>query len=147
MRAADAAIIALLEATGIDVNDSFVDADNSTNVVTHPLPYLVYESSVGDDDNDAVKRLSGPGDKLSHFFSLAYIGEDPNQARWAGEKARAALRRVRLTGTGIHKSGFVHLDESQRVRRDDDAIRPDGTPLYRGVDLYSVVVTPEELVS
>ena len=146
MSAADDALIARLETTGVDVNDSFVDSDNSTNIVTYPTPYFVYESSVGDDDNDNVARMSGPGDKLSHFFSLAYIGTTPEQARAAGKKARVALRRHRLTGTGIRKSGFVHLDESQRVRRDDDAIREDGTPLYRGVDLYSVVYTPQEFV-
>lgn len=147
MRAADEAILDLLATTGIDVNPWIVDADNTTNVVTYPVPYLVYESSVGDDEHKSTARMSGPGDKRSVFFSLAYVGETGNQAKWAGELARAALRRQRVTGTGIRASGLIRLEESQRVRRDDDAIRPDGTPLYRGVDLYSVVVTPEEFFS
>lgn len=147
MRAVDNAVLVLLEATDIDVNDTFVDADNTSNIVTYPVPYLVYESSIGDDEQIEAARLSGPGDKRSVFFSVAYIGEDRNQAQAAGERVRAAFRRQRVTGAGILASGFIRLEESQRVRRDDDAIRPDGTPLYRGVDLYSVVVTPEEFHS
>jgi hypothetical protein len=145
MRAVDDALLALLEATGIDVNDVFVDADNSGNTVEYPLPYLIYTSSIGSDTH--APRLSGDYGLRSVFFSIMYVGEDRNQAKWAGEKVRAALRRARLSGTGIRKSGLIHLDESQRVRRDDDAIREDGTPLFYGVDLYSVTVTPEEFFS
>ncbi len=149
MRAVDTAVLALLAGTGVDVNDGLVDADNSTNVVTYPVPYLVYASSIGDDNTEGSEayRLCGPGQQRSVFFSVMYVGEDRNQAKWAGEKVRTALRRKRVTGTGIRSSGLIHLEESQRVRRDDDAIRPDGTPLFYGVDNYAVVVTPEEFFS
>jgi hypothetical protein len=147
MSAADTALLALLATTNVDVNDTVVDSDNSGQVVTFPTPYFVYESSTGDDNQESTERLSGPGDKRSHFFSLAYIGDTPEQARAAGAKAHAAFRRTRITGTGIRSSGFITVDESQRVRRDDDAINPDGHALYRGVSLCSVVYTPEEFFS
>lgn len=145
MRAVDTALLTLLATTGVDVNDSFVDADNTGQTVTYPVPYLVYASSIGDDDHG--HRLSGDYGLRSVFFSIMYVGEDRNQAKWAGEKVRTALRRQRVTGAGIRSSGLIHLEESQRVRRDDDAIRPDGTPLFYGVDNYAVVVTPEEFFS
>jgi hypothetical protein len=147
MSAADTAILAILAGTGIDVNDSFVDSDNSGKTVTYPTPYFVYESSTGDDEQASTERLSGPGDKRSHFFSLAYVGDTAEQARAAGAKAHAAFRYTRIAGSGIRSSGFITVDESQRVRRDDDAITPDGHPLYRGVSLCSVVYTPEEFFS
>jgi hypothetical protein len=147
MSAADTALLALLATTSVDVNDSHVDSDNTGQTVTFPTPYFVYESSTGDDNQESTERLSGPGDKRSHFFSVAYIGDTPEQARAAGAKAHAAFRRTRITGTGIRSSGFITVDESQRVRRDDDAINPDGHALYRGVSLCSVVYTPEEFFS
>jgi hypothetical protein len=147
MSAADTALLAILAATGIDTNDTFVNADNSGKTVTFPTPYYVYESSTGDDSQKSTERLSGPGDKRSHFFTIGYVGDTAEQARAAGAKAHAAFRRARITGAGIRNSGFITVDEAQRIRRDDDAINPDGHPLYRGVSLCSVVYTPEEFHS
>ncbi len=144
MNVVDTALLALLVATGVDINDNFVDADNSTAVVTYPVPYIVYMSSIGDDH---MPRMSGHYGQRSVYFSLMYVGSTREQAKAAGEKARAALRRKRVTGAGIRSSGLIQLDESQRVRRDDDAIHADGHPLFYGVDLYSVPVTPEEFFS
>ena len=137
MRVVDDVIIAALEATGLDLNDGLVDADNSTNVVTYPLPYLVYYSSVGDDDN---ARLTGRKARRSVFFQVSYVGLTREQAKAAGERARAALQGVRFTIPG-HKAWLCQLQESQRVRRDDDAIRPDGSPLFYGVDTYALSIT------
>lgn len=137
MRAVDEVVLAALRATGVDINDGLVDADNSTNVVTYPLPYIVYYSSIGDDSN---RRLNGSKARRSVFFSLIYVGEDRNQAKWAGEKARGALADRRFVVPG-HNAWLCSLLESQRVRRDDDAIRPDGSPLFYGVDNYALAVT------
>lgn len=133
----DNVVLAILEGTGVDVNDGIVDADNSGNVVTHPLPYFVYYSSIGDDDN---VRLSGRKGRRSVFFSVTYVGETRDQAKAAGERARGVLQGKRLVIPG-HKSWLCQLQESQRVRRDDDAIRPDGSPLFYGVDNYAVSIT------
>lgn len=139
MRAVDNDLLAKLRATGVDVNDSLVDADNTGNVVNYPTPYLVFYSSVGDDANP---RLDGRNRRRSVFFTVTYVGTSREQAKAAGEKARAALIGKRVTVAGA-KSWLIGLEESQRVRRDDDAIRPDGSPLYYGVDNYAVSITLE----
>lgn len=136
MRAVDTAVLAVLQATGIDINDGYVDADTGTNVVSYPLPYAVYYSSVGDDDN---RRLSGRKTRRSVFFTVTYVGRNRDQTKWAGEKLRAVLQGKRLTVPG-HRMGLVDLQESQRIRRDDDAVRPDGSPLFYGVDNYAVSI-------
>lgn len=139
MRVVDAALLAMLEATGIDTNDGFVDADNSGNTVTVEYPYFQYTSSLGDGSHNP--RLSGHYGRLSHYFTVMYVGTDVDQARWAGEKARLALLGKRVSGTGIGKSWLIEIDESQSVRRADDAISEDDIPLYYGVFLCSVSVT------
>ena len=105
--------------------------------MNYPLPYVVYYSSVGDDSN---RRLSGRLARRSVFFTVTYVGLDRNQTKWAGEKVRAALQSRRFVVPG-HRTWLCELLESQRVRRDDDAIRPDGSPLYYGVDNYQLPIT------
>lgn len=120
------------------VHDGYVPvADTDAKVVTAALPYLAYFSSLGDDSN---RRVSGQNGRRSVFFQVTYVGEDRAQAKWAGERQRAALadRVIQVPG---RKSWRVLLGESQRIRRDDDAARPDGSPLFYGVDLYSVAIT------
>jgi hypothetical protein len=136
MRVVDDVILATLEATAVTIHDGLVDADNSTKEVTYDLPFAVYYSSVGDDDN---RRLSGREGRRSVFFSITYVGLDRQQTKWAGEQIRAALQGQRLVIPG-HRSWLVDLQESQRVRRDDDAIRPDGSPLFYGVDNYALSI-------
>lgn len=137
MRAVDDVVLAVLEGTGVTIHDGLVTADNTSNVVTYPLPYAAYYSSVGDDDN---RRLSGRSGRRSVFFSVVYVGADRNQTKWAGEKIRAVLQEKRIAVPG-HKTWLCRLEESQRVRRDDDAIRPDGSPLFYGVDNYALSIT------
>lgn len=137
MRVVDTAVLGVLEDANLNVHDGLVSADNSSNVVTYDLPYVVYYSSVGDDDN---RRLSGRKARRSVFFSVTYVGLTREQAKWAGEKVRAALQGQRLTIPG-HRSWLCDLQESQRVRRDDDAIRPNGAPLFYGVDNYALSIT------
>lgn len=120
------------------VHDGFVPvSDKDARVITADLPYVVFYSSVGADSN---RRVSGQNGRRSVFFQVTYVGEDRAQAKWAGERQRAALADQVITVPG-HKSWRVLLDESQRIRRDDDAARPDGTPLFYGVDTYSVAIT------
>lgn len=138
MRVVDTAILALMEATGVDIHDGLVTTDQTSGsvVVTYAVPYAVFYSSIGDDDN---RRLSGRKTRRSVFFQVTYVGEDRNQTKWAGEKIRAALQGKRPVVDG-HRMGLIDLEASQRIRRDDDAIRPDGSPLFYGVDEYAVSV-------
>jgi len=136
MRVVDDVLLPRLQATGVTVHDGLVFADNTTNIVSYALPYAVYYSSVGDDDN---VRLTGRKRRRSVFFTVTYVGLDRTQAKWAGEKIRAVLQGKRIPIPG-HQSFLCDLLESQRVRRDDDAIRPDGSPLFYGVDNYALSI-------
>lgn len=137
MRVVDDVVLAALEATDIPVHDGFVQADNKGSRVEYPLPFVVYYSSVGDDGNP---RLTGRNGRRSVFFQVTYVGKDRNQTKWAGEKVRDALQDRRFTVPG-HRSWLCQLEESQRVRRDDDVMRPDGSPLFYGVDNYALSIT------
>ena len=130
-------VLALLAATPVDIHDGLVEADNSTNVVTYELPYAVYYSSVGSDENPRLGRGKG---RRSVFFSLTYVGLDRNQTKWAGEQLRDVLADQRIAIPG-HRSWPCELLDSQRIRRDDDAIRPDGSPLFYGTDNYALPIT------
>lgn len=137
MREVDNVILAALGTTGVDIHDSYVEVDAQTKAVNYPLPFAVYYSSVGDDANP---RLSGQSGRRSVYFRLVYVGVDRNQAKWAGERIRDTLHEKRFAFPG-RKSWFCVCETSQQVRRDDDAIRPDGSPLFYGVDEYAVSVT------
>lgn len=131
------------------VHDGLVAVDNTTNVVSYDLPYAVFYSSVGDEpESEENQRLTGRRGRLSVFWSITYVGGDRRQTKWAGEKIRRAFRGKRVVVAGA-RSWLINLEESQRVRRDDDAIRPDGSPLLYGVDNYSVSITltPQEEVA
>lgn len=136
MRAVDDAVLSLLRGAGITVYDGSPTPDASGSTVSYPVPYAVYYSNVGDDWN---RRLTGRNARRSVFFQLTYVGEDRNQAKWLGEKIRTLLGDERVAITG-YKSWLCELQESQRVRRDDDAIRPDGSPLFYGVDTYDISI-------
>lgn len=142
MRVVDDAVLARLAAVPFAVRDGFFDArpEGGAVVVTYALPYAVYYSSIGDDDEDT-RRLSAHIPRESVFFSITYVGLDRRQTKAAGERIRAQLRRWRPTVVG-YRAEVVQLLESQRIRRDDEAIRPDGSPLFYGVDNYAVGVRP-----
>lgn len=155
MRAVDDAVLARLgdpvtdelyryfrSDVGVMIHDGFFDARPATGLVkvTYPLPYAVYYSSVGDDD-EMTRRLDARIPRESVFFSFTYVGEDRRQAKWAGEKIHAALKRWRPTVDGFHCE-IVQRLQSQRIRRDDEAIRPDGSPLFYGVTDFAVGVRP-----
>lgn len=154
MRAVDDVILARLgdlvagqkyryfrNAVGVTIHDGLFDArpDSGLVVVSYPLPYAVFYSSVGDDDEVNAQRLSADITRDSVFFSFTYVGLDRNQAKWAGERIRAQMKRWRPTVAG-YRTEIVRRLESQRVRIDDEAVRPDGSPLFYGVDNYAVGV-------
>lgn len=122
------------------VHDGTVAVDNTTNIVTYRLPYVVYYSSLGDDPPAPENmRLTGQRGRRSVFFSMTYVGGTRWQAKHAGQQIRDAINGQRVVVPG-HRSWRVGLEESQRIRRDDDAIRPDGSPLFYGVDNYAVSI-------
>lgn len=140
MRAVDDVVLARLEAAGVDIHDGEFELPPEgveRRVVAYDLPYAVYYSSVGDDDR---RRLSGRNARRSVFFVIHFIGEDRNQAKWLGEKVRALLADQPIEVPG-HKSWLCLLGTSQRVRRDSEVVRPDGSPLFIGIDDYSIAVT------
>lgn len=146
MIAVDDVVLAVLRGTDIDVYDGqpvttpLTTADitaGGRRTVPYPVPYLVYYSTIGD---MAKRRLNGRRTRQAVYFSVTFVGLDRHQTKWAGEKARAVLEGQRLDIPG-HKSWLCDLELSTRIFRDDDAIRPDGSPLFYGRDDYALSVT------
>lgn len=140
MRVVDDAVLATLSGINVPVYDGVAEVDSNeapVRVVTYDVPYAVYRSSIGDDGNS---RLDGRWARRTVSFNLTYVGLDRRQAKWAGERIRDALQGKRLTVSG-HKTWLCELLESQRIRPDHDAVRPDGSPLFYGVDTYALAVT------
>lgn len=106
-------------------------------VVTYPVPFATYASALGDDDPQSA-RLTGRRTRLSVPFYLTYVGGTLEQAKWAGERLRLKLNRVRLVD--VPGCRPIHLEVSQRIRPDYNVMRPDGSPLYYGIDEYAVSI-------
>lgn len=141
MRAVDNVLLERLGAlSGFDIHDSVMvlnDTDDNPKIVDYALPYAVYYSNIGDDDKP---RLTGRRSRRSVFFSITYVGIDRNQAKACGERIRESLQDKVIAVPG-HNTWLCQLEESQRIRRDDEAVRPDGSPLYYGVDNYALPIT------
>lgn len=140
MRVVDEVILARLAAADVDIHDGdlLLPEDGvERKIIPYDLPYAVYYSSIGDDDRP---RLTGRRARRSVFFSITYVGEDRNQAKACGERIRAALQDKAIAVPG-HRTWLCQLQESQRVRRDDEVMRPDGKPLFYGVDNYALPIT------
>jgi hypothetical protein len=107
--------------------------------LTYPVPFATYI---------VVDRRRRPAATVrarvrrSVFFSFTYVGETRTQAKWAGELLRARLKNHRPVLLG-HKCWPISIltGGSQRVRRDDAVMRPDGSPLFYGIDDYAVSIT------
>src|SRR5699024_903833 len=96
---ADDELLALLRARPhLTVYDGFVDVDESAKVITVPLPYVVFYSSSGY-DNDA--RFSGQVGGGVLEFQITGVGGTREQAKWALDEAREVLSRKRLRGNLI----------------------------------------------
>lgn len=107
-------------------------------VITEPVPFAVFYGSLGYDDRG--EHRNGYPSRRSVYWSVIYVGLSRDQALWVGERQREALRGKALIVPG-HKSWRVSVESSQVVRRDDDAIRPDGKPLFYGTDEYAASIT------
>lgn len=139
MRDVDTAILAALNAVLANVNDGAVDMDDAGQVVLCPVPYVVYWSDLG---RPEARRMNGRASVTAVGFQVTYVGESREQAKWAGEKQRAALEGLAIPVPG-RRSWLVTLDDTQRVIPDGSAWLP-GTPARRpfyGVDQYTLAVT------
>lgn len=114
------------------VFDGYVDADETAKVISVPLPYVVFYSTPGYDNDE---RQSGEVAGRVVQFQITGVGMDRNQAKWVLEKARDALSRKRLNDNLI-----IRDPENLHVRRDDTYTRPGGEPLFYGVDRYAVAI-------
>lgn len=131
---ADDDLLTMLRAVpNLNVYDGFVDADETEKVIDVPLPYVVFYSSPGSDRDG--RLCGGVGGRVLQF-SVTGVGGDRQQAKWALDKARAALSRQRLNTALIRRS-----DDNQPVRREDVYTRPEGLPLFYGIDQYGVATT------
>lgn len=140
MRVVDEVVLARLEAGNVDIHDGDLKLPPegvTRKTIPYDLPYAVYYSSIGSDDR---RRKSGRSARRSVFFSITYIGEDRNQAKALGERIRNLLVDQPIAVPG-HRTWLCQLQESQRVRRDDEVMRPDGAPLFYGVDSYDIAIT------
>lgn len=119
--------------TGIDLI-----ALTTQKVVQYPVPFATYASSIGADANP---RLTGRPVRRSMFFSITYVGGTMDQAKWAGERLRLKLQRHRPVIDGYTCWPILHnAEESRRIRHDDNVMRPDGSPLYYGIDDFAVSI-------
>lgn len=111
----------------------YLDVDETEKVINVPLPYVVFNSSPGY-DNDARQDGRVGGRVLE--FDIRGVGDSERQAKWVLDEARKVLSRKRLNGSLIQRS-----DDNQNVRRDDDYTHSGGAPLFYGVDRYAVATT------
>jgi len=112
----------------------FLEDAEGKAVVTYNLPYAVYTANVGLPFN---LRLSGRHTRNSTFCAIQFVGGSRWQAKWAGQAIRDALAGRRLQVDDL-PTGLISVETSPRIWRSDDAIRPDGSPVYYGVDEYAV---------
>jgi hypothetical protein len=145
MRYADDAILAYLRTPDIlppvggedRVHDGYVETDDPEGkIISATLPYLAYLSNLGD---DTTRRLNGYNSRRSKFFQTTYVGDSREQAMLAGERIYAGMADKRIPGLPENAGKCILLD-SQRIRRDDDAARPDGSPLFYGVSTWSIAL-------
>src|SRR5690349_18558244 len=135
----DATVLTALDAVpNLNVHDGYVaDSDPDDQIITADLPYVVvYRFGDDAEPGDAMSGTSGA--HLSRFQVTA-VGETPEQARWAAEKARAVLDRKHLTFAAGSRL-VRHDGTSLAVVRDDTWTRPGGLPLFSGVDRYAVLI-------
>lgn len=130
---ADDDLLALLNAiANLDAYDGFVEADETEKVISVPLPYVVFYSTPGYDNDE--RLCGGVGGRVLEF-SVTGVGVDRWQAKWALDQARSVLNRRRLNGNLIRRS-----EDNESVRREDTYTRPGGDPLFYGIDKYAVAV-------
>lgn len=128
----DAAVLAILDTLPHEVYRGKVDVDEDAKEIGVPLPYLVYWTTPGY-DNDA--RFDGRANGRVLEFQLTSVGVSPEQAKALLDKARALINRKRI-GKSLCKRDV----DNQPIRREDAYTRPGGAPLFYGVDRYSLPI-------
>ncbi len=104
-------------------------------VVDIPLPYATYMSSFGDDSEP---RLNGKNAQREKFFRFYVAGISHEQVVAAIAWIRAQLEGFRVTIPDGREVSLAVVDSSPLIFRDDGAVRPDGKPIFAGLDNYTV---------
>lgn len=121
-----------ITATPNAIYDGYVEVDETLKVIAVPLPYVVFYSTPGRDNDE---RQSGQVAGRVVEFTITAVGVDRRQAKWILDKARDVLSRKRLDGNLIKRD-----DVNLPVDRSDEYTRPGGGPLFFGIDRYAVAV-------
>lgn len=130
----DDAVLALLEATGLNVHDGWVkDSDGIKKTISAPLPYVVFYTTPGYPVNPRTGGRAG----REHEFQVSCVGITREQAVWAQEQVEAALDGVGIVVAGQSRQ-ITRTDDNQTVGRDDTWTRPDGGPLFFGPLRFTV---------
>lgn len=134
----DAAILdALAAVPNLRVFDGYVtDSDEAEKTISAPLPYVVYYTLTDENVGDTLGAVT-VGARL-HGFQINYVGATAEQARAVRDRVRGALDRAWVTMPAGDRLVRRDDDDSQAIRRDDAWTRPDGGPLFYGVDRYRV---------
>lgn len=117
----DSDFLALLEAIpNVNVWDGVVDADETTKVISVPLPFVLYEGKRTTPEN---VRAGGRGER-GNFPALKCAGETRDQADLLANKVEAAL-----DGAAMGKRTVSFFDRSEPIR-DPRYTRTGGDPLF-----------------
>lgn len=114
------------------IYDGYVKPDETTKVISVPLPYIAVYSSTGR-DNDV--RQSGQVAGRVKRFRIEGVGSTTDQVIQVLDEARKMLSRKRLNGNLI-----IRDDDDLEARREDTYTRPGNLPLFYGTDRYSVPI-------
>ena len=117
----DSDFLALLNAIpNLNVHDGIVDADETTKVISVPLPFVVYFGKRTTPEN---VRAGGRGER-GNFIALTCAGESRLHADLVADKVEAAL-----DGAALGKR-TVSFFERSGPTRDLRYTRPGNEPLF-----------------
>ncbi|WP_232676676.1 hypothetical protein [Nocardioides sp. R-C-SC26] len=111
------------------------DADRLAKVISVPLPYLVFHSAPG---SDRAQSLAGTSGARLLTFRVTFVGGSREEAKAASEIAEGVLKEQVLSFPAGERL-VTRTDNNLPVRRDDAWTRPQGKPLFYGVDEYVVL--------
>lgn len=131
-----AAVVARLKTpTNLNVHVGRVtDSDDSAKTISAPLPYVRINAGVGFNTSE---RLGGRGGGALRF-TIGISGITEDQTRAVARAVRGWMNGATLTVDG--KTRRVWLDDLEEtfIRVDEVWSRPDGGPIYYGLDRYFV---------
>lgn len=131
-----AAVVARLqEPTNLNVHVGHVtDSDAEAKTVSAQLPYVRINAGIGFKPSERAGGRAGSALR----FTISYTGASEDQTRAVAHAVRAWMK---ATVTADGRDYRIRLDESEEVLITVDPTwnRPDGGPLYYGIDDYVVV--------